>query len=180
MELGSETRLFPLLLSPVLIGWKSQNFTRCQRCVDCVLGLYFFFFFWEPLTFRCSGPFFAKTENVGRGQRSCDSEVELMNRSHTDDGEASQDAKMGARDLQLLLTLHSASCLSLLSSQITHLLGAREWGCLGGSEPRVHLLPLCLLAPFCSWLSAIGVKAGDNQEGDFPGPGSAEVGPIEG
>lgn len=157
----------------------TKFYQMSKMCGLCTWPL-FFFFFWEPLTFRCSGPFFAKTENVGRGQRSCDSEVELMNRSHTDDGEASQDAKMGARDLQLLLTLHSASCLSLLSSQITHLLGAREWGCLGGSEPRVHLLPLCLLAPFCSWLSAIGVKAGDNQEGDFPGPGSAEVGPIEG
>lgn len=52
---------------------------------------------------------------------------------------------MAAWGLQLLLTLHSLSCLSLLSSQITHLLGTREQGCLGGSEPRVHLLPLCSL-----------------------------------
>ena len=46
-----------------------------------------------------------------------------MSRSHTDDGEASEDAKMAAQDLQLLPTLRSLSCLSLLSSQITHLLG---------------------------------------------------------
>lgn len=150
--LESEMQLFPLLLSPVLIGWKSQNFTRCQKSVDCVLGLFFFFSFWEPLTFGGSGSFFAKTENVGRGQRSCDCEVELMSRSHTDDGEASEDAKMAAQDLQLLPTLRSLSCLSLLSSQITHLLGTRERGCLGGSEPRVHLLPLCSLPPALGFL----------------------------
>lgn len=123
----------------------TKFYEMSKICGLCTWPLFFFFFFWEPLMFGVSGSFFAKTENVGRGQRSCDCEVELMSRSHTDDGDASEDAKMAAQDLQLLLTLRSLSCLSLLSSQITHLLGTRERGCLGGSEPRVHLLPLCSL-----------------------------------
>lgn len=59
--------------------------------------------------------------------------------------------------------LAASSSHSPLSSQIRHLLKARDWGYPGSLEPRVHLLPLCSL-PSSGWLSAIRVKPGDNQE----------------
>ena len=50
----------------------TKFYEMSKICGLCTWPLFFFFFFWEPLMFGVSGSFFAKTENVGRGQRSCD------------------------------------------------------------------------------------------------------------